>query len=124
MGYCRKERKASHLRPLREHGAGPVDDLSKHWTLRRDHTARPRRPGAAGGLDPASGGALARREDDDLPIVIKQPLHHSEKSIAKAAAALINDGQTSYRLGHDELPRSPGRFRTLELKSINVITTR
>jgi len=95
-GLLIEERRRRICDLVREHGRVTVEDLSKRFdtsvvTIRLDRTALE----AAGALTRARGGALARREDDDLPIVIKQTLHHAEKiRIAKAAAALIKDGET------------------------------
>src|ERR1700744_585763 len=84
-GLLIEERRRRICDLLRERGRVTVDDLSKRFdtsvvTIRLDLAALE----AAGALTRARGGALARREDDDLPIVIKQHLPHPEKTrIAK-----------------------------------------
>jgi DeoR family transcriptional regulator of aga operon len=123
-GLLVEERRRRICDLLREHGRVTVDDLSKRFdtsvvTIRLDLTALE----AAGALTRTRGGALARRENDDLPIVIKQTLHHAEKTrIAKAAAALINDGETIVLDSGTTTAEIARQIRTLDLKSINVIT--
>jgi DeoR family transcriptional regulator of aga operon len=123
-GLLVEERRRRICDLLREHGRVTVDDLSKRFdtsvvTIRLDLAALE----AAGALTRTRGGALARREDDDLPIVIKQTLHHAEKMrIAKAAAALINDGETIVLDSGTTTAEIARQIRTLGLKSINVIT--
>ena len=123
-GLLIEERRRRICDLLREHGRVTVDDLSRRFdtsvvTIRLDLAALE----AAGALTRARGGALARREDDDLPIVVKQTLHHAEKTrIAKAAAALINDGETIVLDSGTTTAEIARQIRTLELKSINVIT--
>jgi DeoR family transcriptional regulator, aga operon transcriptional repressor len=109
---------------LREHGRVTVEDLSRRFdtsvvTIRLDLAALE----AAGALARSRGGALARLENDELPIVIKQTLHHAEKiRIAKAATALINDGETIVLDSGTTTAEIARQIRTLGLKSINVIT--
>jgi DeoR family transcriptional regulator of aga operon len=123
-GLLVEERRRRICDLLREHGRVTVEDLSKRFdtsvvTIRLDLAALE----AAGALTRTRGGALARREDDDLPIVIKQTLHHAEKMrIAKAAAALINDGETIVLDSGTTTAEIARQIRTLGLKSINVIT--
>lgn len=109
---------------LREHGRVTVEDLSRRFntsvvTIRLDLAALE----AAGALARSRGGALARLENDELPILIKQTLHHAEKiRIAKAATALINDGETIVLDSGTTTAEIARQIRTLGLKSINVIT--
>lgn len=123
-GLLIEERRRRICDLVREHGRVTVEDLSKRFdtsvvTIRLDLAALE----AAGALTRARGGALARREDDDLPIVIKQTLHHAEKiRIAKAAATLINDGETIVLDSGTTTAEIARQIRTLGLKSINVIT--
>jgi DeoR family transcriptional regulator, aga operon transcriptional repressor len=123
-GLLVEERRRRICDLVREHGRVTVEDLSKRFdtsvvTIRLDLAALE----AAGALTRARGGALARREDDDLPIVIKQTLHHAEKiRIAKAAATLINDGETIVLDSGTTTAEIARQIRTLGLKSINVIT--
>lgn len=123
-GLLVEERRRRICDLLREHGRVTVDDLSKRFdtsvvTIRLDLAALE----SSGALTRTRGGALARRDDDDLPIVIKQTLHHAEKTrIAKAAATLINDGETIVLDSGTTTAEIARQIRTLGLKSINVIT--
>jgi DeoR family transcriptional regulator of aga operon len=69
------------------------------------------------------GGAVARREDEDLPLSVKQNLHHAEKvRIAAAAARLIQDGETVILDSGTTTAEIAKQIRTLKMTSINVIT--
>ena len=69
------------------------------------------------------GGAVARREDEDLPISVKQNLHHPEKvRIAKAAASLIQDGETVILDSGTTTAEIAKQIRLLKFSSLNVIT--
>jgi DeoR family transcriptional regulator of aga operon len=109
---------------LREHGRVTVNDLAGRFdtsevTIRHDLAALE----AAGALDRTRGGALSRRENDDLPIRVKQTLRHAEKvRIARAAAALIRDGETIILDSGTTTAELARQIRTLNVKSINVIT--
>jgi len=123
-GLLLDERRRRICDLLREHGRVTVQDLSERFstsvvTIRLDLCALE----AAGALTRSRGGALERRENDDLPIIIKQTLHHAEKiRIAKAAAALINEGETIVLDSGTTTAEIAKQIRTLHLKSINVIT--
>jgi DeoR family transcriptional regulator, aga operon transcriptional repressor len=123
-GLLIEERRRRICDLVREHGRVTVEELSKRFdtsvvTIRLDLAALE----AAGALTRARGGALARREEDDLPIVIKQTLHHAEKArIGKAAAAMIKDGETIILDSGTTTAEIARQIRTLGLKSINVIT--
>jgi DeoR family transcriptional regulator, aga operon transcriptional repressor len=109
---------------LKEHGRVTVEELSKRFdtsvvTIRLDLATLE----AAGALTRSRGGALTRRENEDLPIVIKQTLHHAEKiRIARAAAAMIKDGETIVIDSGTTTAEIAREIRALNLKSINVIT--
>jgi DeoR family transcriptional regulator of aga operon len=109
---------------LREHGRVTVAELARRFstspvTIRLDLTALE----AAGVLTRSRGGALLRRENDDLPIGIKQTLRHAEKiRIARAAAALIRDGETIVLDSGTTTAEIARQIRASDLKSINVIT--
>jgi DeoR family transcriptional regulator of aga operon len=78
---------------------------------------------AAGELERTRGGALTRRENDDLPIRVKQTLRHAEKvRIAKAAVALIGEGETIILDSGTTTAEIARQLRTLNVRSINVIT--
>lgn len=109
---------------LREHGRVMVNDLAARFdtsevTIRHDLSALE----SAGALDRTRGGALSRRENDDLPIRVKQTLRHAEKvRIARAAAAMIRDGETIILDSGTTTAELARQIRTLDVKSINVIT--
>lgn len=109
---------------LRAQGRVTVEELSKRFdtsvvTIRHDLTALE----SAGALTRSRGGALLRQENDDLPIVIKETLHHAEKMrIAEAAAGLIRDGETIVIDSGTTTAEIARQIRKLGLKSINVIT--
>ena len=109
---------------LREHGRVTVNDLAERFatsevTIRHDLAALE----TAGALDRTRGGALSRRENDDLPIRVKQTLRHAEKvRIARAAAALIRDGETIILDSGTTTAELARQIRTLNVRSINVIT--
>jgi DeoR family transcriptional regulator of aga operon len=123
-GLLIEERRRRICDLVREHGRVTVEELSKRFdtsvvTIRLDLAALE----SAGALARTRGGALARRDDDDLPIVIKQTLHHAEKSrIGKAAAAMINDGETIILDSGTTTAEIARQIRVLPLQSINVIT--
>jgi DeoR family transcriptional regulator of aga operon len=109
---------------LHERGRVTVNALAERFdtsevTIRHDLAALE----AAGALDRTRGGALTRRENDDLPIRVKQTLRHAEKvRIARAAAALIRDGETIILDSGTTTAELARQIRTLNVKSINVIT--
>jgi DeoR family transcriptional regulator of aga operon len=123
-GLLIEERRRRICDLVREHGRVTVEELSRRFatsdvTIRIDLTALE----AQGALVRTRGGALVRRDDDDLPIVVKQTLHHAEKiRIARAAAALIQDGETLILDSGTTTAEIARQIRTLEMKSINVIT--
>ena len=109
---------------LQEQGRVTVESLTHRFgtsavTIRMDLTALEQ----AGALVRTHGGALLRRDDDDQPLAVKQTLHHAEKvRIARAAAALINDGETIVLDSGTTTAEIAKQIRKLELRSINVIT--
>jgi DeoR family transcriptional regulator of aga operon len=123
-GLLLDERRRAICDLLREHGRVTVAELSRRFrtspvTIRLDLTALE----AAGALTRSRGGALLRRENDDLPIGIKQTLRHAEKiRIARAAAALIKDGETIVLDSGTTTAEIARQIRNSHLKSINVIT--
>jgi len=69
------------------------------------------------------GGALARRDDEDLPIGVKQNLRRAEKvRIAEAAVQLIGEGQTIVLDSGTTTAEIAKQIRGLKLQSVNVIT--
>jgi DeoR family transcriptional regulator of aga operon len=69
------------------------------------------------------GGALAQRDDEDLPIGVKQTLRRAEKMrIAEAAVKLIGEGQTIVLDSGTTTAEIAKQIRGLKLQSVNVIT--
>lgn len=76
-----------------------------------------------GALVRVHGGALPRRESDELPIDIKQNMHHAEKArIARAAVELISDGETVILDSGTTTAEIAKLIRGLKFQSLNVIT--
>jgi DeoR family transcriptional regulator of aga operon len=123
-GLLLEERRRRICDLLREHGRVTVEDLSRRFntsavTIRLDLDALE----GIGALMRTRGGALARRENDDLPILVKQTLHHAEKiRIASTAAALIQDGETIILDSGTTTAEIARQIRALNLKTLNVIT--
>ena len=118
------ERRHRILDLLREHGRVTVEALAGRFatsavTIRSDLAALE----AAGALERTHGGALLSRDDDDRPLAVKRTLHHAEKvRIAKAAAALILDGETLILDSGTTTAEIAKQIRKLEGRSLNVIT--
>jgi DeoR family transcriptional regulator, aga operon transcriptional repressor len=108
---------------LREQGSVRVDALASRFgtsevTIRADLSSLE----TDGALTRTHGGALSMT-DGDQPLNVKQLQHHAEKlRIAEAAARLIRDGETLLLDSGTTTAEIARRIRTLELKSINVIT--
>jgi DeoR family transcriptional regulator of aga operon len=119
---------AERRRQIRERvetqGRVTVEELSRAFTVsavtvRHDLAALEYQ----GALTRTRGGAIAVREDDDLPIVIKQTLHHAEKMrIARAAVSLLRDGETIILDSGTTTAEIARAIRSLPLASLNVIT--
>jgi DeoR family transcriptional regulator, aga operon transcriptional repressor len=123
-GLLVAERRHRIVELLREHGRVTVEALAARFatsavTIRTDLAALE----AGGALERTHGGALLRQDDDDQPINVKRTLHHAEKvRIAKAAAALIKDGETVILDSGTTTAEIAKQIRRLEVQSINVIT--
>jgi DeoR family transcriptional regulator, aga operon transcriptional repressor len=123
-GLLVAERRHRIVELLREHGKVTVEALAVRFatsavTIRTDLAALE----ANGALERTHGGALRRQDDDDQPIKVKRTLHHAEKvRIAKAAAALIQDGETVILDSGTTTAEIAKQIRKLEVQSINVIT--
>jgi DeoR family transcriptional regulator of aga operon len=70
------------------------------------------------------GGALKRIDaPEDVPITVKETLHHPEKvRIGHAAAQMIKDGETIMLDSGTTTAEIARQLRYLKLKSVNVIT--
>ena len=118
------ERRHRILDLLREHGRVTVDALATRFvtsavTIRSDLAALE----AGGSLERTHGGALLSRDDDDRPLAVKRTLHHAEKvRIAKAAVALIQNGETIILDSGTTTAEIAKQIRKLDGFSINVIT--
>jgi DeoR family transcriptional regulator, aga operon transcriptional repressor len=123
-GLLVAERRHRIVELLREHGKVTVEALAARFatsavTARTDLAALE----AGGALERTHGGALLRRDDDDQPLNVKRTLHHAEKvRIAKAAVALIQDGETVILDSGTTTAEIAKQIRRLEVQSINVIT--
>jgi DeoR family transcriptional regulator of aga operon len=122
-GLLIEERRRRICELLRAEGRVTVDALAGRFgtsqvTIRADLSMLE----SAGALTRTHGGALVLPEADQS-LNVKQLQHHAEKvRIAEAAAALIRDGETIILDSGTTTAEIARRIRTLELKSINVIT--
>jgi DeoR family transcriptional regulator, aga operon transcriptional repressor len=121
-GLLIEERRRRICDLVRAEGKVTVDALAARFaisqvTIRADLASLE----SAGALTRTHGGALSVL--DDQPLDVKQLQHRAEKlRIAEAAAALIRDGETIILDSGTTTAEIARRIRTLELKSINVIT--
>jgi len=79
---------------------------------------------AAGSVIRSHGGALKRINDpEDIPITVKETLHHAEKvRIGHAAAQMIHDGETIMLDSGSTTMEIARQIRFLRLKGLTVIT--
>jgi len=78
---------------------------------------------ATGAIVRSHGGALKRVEASDEPIDVKETLHHAEKTrIARAALAMIRDGETIILDSGTTTVEIARQIRSSELRSLNVVT--
>jgi len=77
-----------------------------------------------GALVRSHGGALKRADaPDDIPIAVKETLHHAEKvRIGHAAAQMIRDGETIMLDSGTTTLEIARQIRYVRLRSLNVIT--
>jgi DeoR family transcriptional regulator, aga operon transcriptional repressor len=77
----------------------------------------------AGSLVRSHGGALKRLGQQDVPIVVKETLHHAEKvRIGHAAARLIRQDETIILDSGTTTAEIAQQLKFLKLKSLTVIT--
>ena len=102
-----------------------VEELVGHYgvsavTIRGDLDAL----SEVGALIRSHGGALKRGEaPEDVPITVKETLHHAEKvRIGHAAAQTIREGETIMLDSGTTTAELARQIRFLKLKSLNVIT--
>jgi DeoR family transcriptional regulator of aga operon len=120
-----EERRRQILELVREQGRVTVDELVPRFgvsavTIRGDLDALAGR----GALVRAHGGALERDDPGaDMPITVKETLHHAEKvRIGAAAAGMIQDGETVMLDSGTTTAEIARQIRSLNVKSLNVIT--
>lgn len=78
---------------------------------------------AVGAIVRIHGGALSRRDSDELSIDVKQSLHRAEKvRIAAAAMDLVRNGETIILDSGTTTAEIARQIRGLRLESVNVIT--
>ena len=122
-GLMIEERRRRICELLREEGRVTVEALAARFgtsqvTIRADLSTLE----SVGALTRTHGGALSV-PDVDQPLNVKQLQHRAEKQrIAAAAAALIRDGETIILDSGTTTAEIARHIRTLELKSINVVT--
>lgn len=122
-GLLLEERRRRICELLREQGRVTVDALASRFgtsqvTIRADLSTLE----SAGALMRTHGGALSLPEADQS-LNAKQLQHYAEKArIAEAAAGLIRDGETIILDSGTTTAEIARRIRSLDLKSINVIT--
>jgi len=122
-GLLIEERRRRIRELLREEGRVTVDALAARFgispvTIRADLSILE----SAGALTRTHGGALSL-PDADQSLDVKQLQHRAEKQrIAAAAADLIRDGETLILDSGTTTAQIARHIRTLDLKSINVIT--
>jgi DeoR family transcriptional regulator of aga operon len=77
-----------------------------------------------GAIVRSHGGALKREDTpEDVPITVKETLHHAEKvRIGHAAAQMIRDGETIMLDSGTTTAELARQVRFLKLRSLNVIT--
>jgi len=109
---------------LQERAQVTVAELAREFavsavTIRSDLAALD----GIGALVRVHGGAMPRRDSDELPIDIKQSLHRVEKMrIAAAAVEIIRDGETVILDSGTTTAEIAKQIRGLKLDSLNVIT--
>lgn len=105
-------------------GRVSVEELSTRFdisvvTIRSDLNAL----AAAGLVVRTHGGALAQSDTEELPITVKQKLHHDQKvRIAIEAVRLIRDGETIMLDSGTTTAEIAKQIRSLRIESLNVIT--
>ena len=102
-----------------------MDELARHFgvsavTIRGDLDAL----AELGAVIRSHGGALRHVDaPEDVPITVKETLHHAEKvRIGHAAARMIQDGETILLDSGTTTAEIARQIRYLKLRSLNVIT--
>jgi DeoR family transcriptional regulator of aga operon len=77
----------------------------------------------AGAIVRSHGGALKRLDQQDVPLAVKETLHHGEKvRIGHAAARLIREGETIILDSGTTTAEIARQIKFLKLKSLTIIT--
>ena len=124
LGLALEERQRRIRAMIEAQAQGTVTELARHFgvsavTIRTDLAALEN----MGAVVRYHGGALPRGDSNEVPIDIKQTLHHAEKvRIATAAVELIRDGETLILDSGTTTAEIAKQIRALKLSSINVIT--
>jgi DeoR family transcriptional regulator of aga operon len=123
-GIALAERRRRIRDLIQDRGQVTVSELAAHFavsavTIRSDLAALDE----VGAVVRIHGGALPRRDSDELPIDVKQTLHRAEKvRIAAAAVELISSGATVILDSGSTTAEIARQIRGLRLDSLNVIT--
>ena len=118
------ERRRLIREQVQAQGKVTVEELAERFgisvvTIRSDLNAL----ASTGALLRTHGGALAHRDTEEVPISVKQKLHHEQKvRIAVEAAKLIRDGETILLDSGSTTEEIAKQIRGLRLQSLNVIT--
>jgi DeoR family transcriptional regulator, aga operon transcriptional repressor len=118
-----EERRRRIIGLLKSQEAVTVDELVKHFgvsavTIRADLDDLDR----AGALLRSHGGAL-KRLDRDVPLNVKETLHHAEKArIGKRAAQMVAEGDTVILDSGTTTVEIARQIGSRDLKSLTVIT--
>lgn len=119
-----EERRRRIVELLEQQERATVDELVDRFgvsavTIRGDFDAL----AESGVLVRSHGGALRRIDQQDMPIAVKEKLHHGEKArIGHAAAHLIRQGETIILDSGTTTAEIARQIRHLKLKSVTVIT--
>jgi DeoR family transcriptional regulator of aga operon len=123
-GLAKEERRRKIRALVESQSQGSVAELARRFrvsevTIRSDLAAL----ADVGALVRIHGGALPPGDGEELPITVKQTLHHAEKvRIAAAAAALVQEGETIILDSGTTTAEIARQVRGLKLRSLNVIT--
>src|SRR4029453_8569539 len=119
-----EERRRRILELLDKQERATVEELSERFdvssvTIRGDLDAL----ADAGAIVRSHGGALKRLDHQDVPITVKETLHHGEKvRIGHAAARLIREGETIILDSGTTTAEIARQLKFLKVKSLTVIT--
>jgi DeoR family transcriptional regulator of aga operon len=120
-----EERRRRIMEILDDRERATVNELVKRFcvsavTIRGDLDAL----AEVGAVVRSHGGALKRVEaPEDVPIAVKETLHHAEKvRIGHAAAQMIREGETVMLDSGTTTAEIARQIRFLKLRSLNVIT--